>query len=151
LAAAEGHEEIVRLLIPHSGLGDSVTVEGLISEHAAAASELQTENSVASEPVQSPEITVAISDEAKDAANDFKNEGNILFAQKDYTGAIAAYSNGIERDPLNKVLFSNRSAAYVIVGDPQSGVADGRRCRELDPKWVKGYYREGAAHIALKE
>ena len=40
-----------------------------------------------------------------------KDEGNKAFAAKDYDKAIGLFSQAIELDPSNHVLWSNRSAA----------------------------------------
>jgi stress-induced-phosphoprotein 1 len=43
------------------------------------------------------------------AAVALKDQGNAAFAAKDYASAIRLYSQGIELDPTNYILFSNRS------------------------------------------
>jgi stress-induced-phosphoprotein 1 len=40
-----------------------------------------------------------------------KDQGNKAFAAKDYDKAIELFSQAIQLDPQNHVLFSNRSAA----------------------------------------
>lgn len=44
-------------------------------------------------------------------ADDLKNRGNKAFQAKDYDTAISLFTEAIELDPNNFVLFSNRSAA----------------------------------------
>ena len=44
-------------------------------------------------------------------ANSLKDEGNKAFAAKDYDKAIELFSQALELDPNNFVLWSNRSAA----------------------------------------
>lgn len=44
-------------------------------------------------------------------ANTLKDQGNKAFAAKEYDKAIALFSEAIELDPSNHVLYSNRSAA----------------------------------------
>lgn len=41
-------------------------------------------------------------------ADEWKNVGNTAFAAADYVKAIACYSSGIELEPTNIALFSNR-------------------------------------------
>lgn len=43
--------------------------------------------------------------------NTLKDQGNKAFAAKDYDQAIKLFSEAIELDPTNHVLWSNRSAA----------------------------------------
>ena len=44
--------------------------------------------------------------------NSLKDAGNKAFAAKDYDKAIQLFTQAIEIDPSNHVLYSNRSAAY---------------------------------------
>lgn len=47
--------------------------------------------------------------------------------------------------------FSNRSAAYLKIGDAKSkALKDAERCMELAPQWPKSYSRLGAAQYALR-
>lgn len=50
----------------------------------------------------------------------YKNEGNEYFREKDYRGAVIAYSEGLKKkceDPeLNAVLHTNRGAAQFYLG-----------------------------------
>lgn len=49
-----------------------------------------------------------------------------------------------------KVYFSNRSAAYLKLGDAKSkALKDAERCMELAPEWSKSFSRLGAAQHAL--
>ena len=43
------------------------------------------------------------------AAVALKDQGNAAYTAKDYASAIRLYSQGIELDPANYILFSNRS------------------------------------------
>ena len=45
-------------------------------------------------------------------ANELKEKGNKAFAVKNYDLAIDLFSQALELDPTNHVLFSNRSAAH---------------------------------------
>lgn len=52
--------------------------------------------------------------------------------------------------PPPKVYFSNRSAAYLKLGDAKSkALKDAERCMELAPEWSKSFSRLGAAQHAL--
>lgn len=83
-------------------------------------------------------------------ADAFKNEGNRLLAAQQFAEAAEMYSRAIELDPDNAVYFSNRSAAFLAMGDARGkALRDAERCIELRPEWWKGYSRKGAAEHAL--
>ena len=71
--------------------------------------------------------------------------GNEAFAAKDYSKAIQHYSQAVRLDPLNHILYSNRSAAYASLMMWDKAIADGNECVRLRPDWAKGYCRLGAA------
>jgi len=79
------------------------------------------------------------------SAEALKAEGNALLQKEDYWGAIAKYTEAIKLDPNNHVLFSNRSAAYCSLHKYKDAETDGRKCVQLNPKFVKGYSRVSAA------
>ena len=84
-------------------------------------------------------------------AEGFKAEGNALVAAQRYTDAVEMYTRAIELDPDNAVYYSNRSAAYLAMGDARGkALHDANKCIELKPDWWKGYSRKGAAEHALQ-
>ena len=86
----------------------------------------------------------------KQQAEEYKDRGNAAFKDKDHDSAIRYYSMAVDIDPDNHVLYSNRSAAYLSLGDAKSkALADANKCIALRPDWVKGYSRKGAAEHAL--
>jgi stress-induced-phosphoprotein 1 len=80
-----------------------------------------------------------------------KQQGNEAFAARDFDAAVRCFSEAIELDPSNNVLYSNRSAAYASMGAYEEALADAERCIELAPQWPKGYSRRGAALAGLGE
>ena len=83
--------------------------------------------------------------------NEMKANGNACMTKKDYTGAVEWYSKGIQADPNNYILFSNRSAAYLSDGKAKEALVDAEQCIKLNPTWPKGYCRKGAALQALSK
>lgn len=91
-----------------------------------------------------------VTEEAAAQAEGFKAEGNRLLADKKLVEAVEMYTRAIELDPDNAVYFSNRSAAYLAMGDARGkALKDAEKCIELRPDWWKGYSRKGAAEHAL--
>ena len=86
---------------------------------------------------------------ASDAASQAK--GNAAFSAGDYTEAITFFSQAIELDPSNHVLFSNRSASHASLKDYEAALKDANQCVSLNPSWGKGYSRQGAAYFGLEE
>jgi len=80
-----------------------------------------------------------------------KVAGNDAFKTGDYTTAIKHFTEAIDFEPENMAYYSNRSAAYLKSGDLEKALKDGKKCVDLDVNWGKGYSRQGAALVAMKE
>ena len=57
----------------------------------------------------------------------------------------------MRRDPKNIGLYSNRSAAYIKLMEFSFALKDVEKCLEIDPKYVKAYFRKGNCHHGMKE
>jgi len=79
-------------------------------------------------------------------AADLKSVGDLALKEKRFDDAIKSYSQAIELQPENEILFSNRSAAHLSKGDAAAALADGERCVQLKATWPKGHGRIAAAY-----
>jgi len=79
------------------------------------------------------------------SADDFKAKGNAAFSAKNFSEAVECFSQGIQLDGSNHVLFSNRSASYAGLKQFDKALEDADKCISLKPNWGKGYGRKGAA------
>ncbi|KAJ2780981.1 Small glutamine-rich tetratricopeptide repeat-containing protein 2 [Coemansia javaensis] len=89
------------------------------------------------------------SDEDRRRADAFKAEGNNLVIEKEYAGAIDAYTRAIALVGDNAVFYGNRAAAYSQTGEHQKAVDDAKKALEIDPAYSKGYSRLGLAYFGL--
>ncbi|KAJ5028401.1 hypothetical protein J3E72DRAFT_212998 [Bipolaris maydis] len=78
-------------------------------------------------------------------ADALKAEGNKLFAEKKFAESIEKFSQAIELDPTNHVLYSNRSGAYASLKDWKKALEDANKVTEIKPDWSKGWGRKGTA------
>lgn len=83
------------------------------------------------------------------SAADLKAKGNAAFSAKDFPTAIDFFSQAIEVDGSNHVLYSNRSACHASLRNFDQAVKDADKCIELKSDWAKGYSRKGAAMHGL--
>ncbi|XP_055386013.1 stress-induced-phosphoprotein 1 [Condylostylus longicornis] len=86
-----------------------------------------------------------------DQINALKEKGNKALAEDKYEEAIASYTEAINLDEKNHVLYSNRSAAYSKAGKYDLALKDAEKTVSLNPSWVKGYSRLGAAYTGLQK
>lgn len=86
---------------------------------------------------------------AGDAAS-YKEKGNAALKSGNFEAAIQHYSKGIEIDPRNHVLYSNRSAAHASNKNYSNALADAEKCIEIKSDWPKGYSRKGSALEFMK-
>ncbi|EPS41834.1 hypothetical protein H072_4217 [Dactylellina haptotyla CBS 200.50] len=78
-------------------------------------------------------------------ADALKAQGNAAFSAKDFPKAIDFFSQAIELDPTNHVLYSNRSGSFASLKQFEEALKDATKCTELKPDWSKGWSRKGAA------
>lgn len=83
-------------------------------------------------------------------SEDFKKEGNAAFSAGKYAEAVMLFSQAIEVDGGNHVLYSNRSAAYASLKEYERALEDASKTIEIKPDWAKGYSRKGAALHGVK-
>lgn len=84
------------------------------------------------------------------SAEEFKQQGNDAFRQKNFVEAIGHFSKAIEASAEpNHVLFSNRSACYASLHKYMDALKDAEECVKINPTWAKGYNRVGAAEFGL--
>lgn len=77
--------------------------------------------------------------------------GNKAFAEKNYEVAIQHYLKGIQINPNNHILFSNRSACHFSLQDYDKAADDAKQCIKLNPAFIKGYYRLAQALMEQKD
>jgi stress-induced-phosphoprotein 1 len=77
--------------------------------------------------------------------DELKAKGNAALQSENFDEAINFYSQAIEIDPSNHILYSNRSAAYAKVGKYADSLEDAEKTVSLKADWPKGYSRKGAA------
>ena len=82
-----------------------------------------------------------------------KNEGNTCITNKDYQGAVKAYSEALEISPegtSSHIYLTNRAAAHCYLKDYVSAIADCKAATKLNPTYVKAYSRLGLANFFLE-
>lgn len=82
-------------------------------------------------------------------ADGLKAEGNKAFAAKDFTTAVEKFSQAIQLDPTNHVLYSNRSGAYASLKQWDKALEDANKTTEIKPDWAKGWGRKGTAEHGI--
>uniref|UniRef100_A0A3P8R2T4 Tetratricopeptide repeat protein 28 n=1 Tax=Astatotilapia calliptera TaxID=8154 RepID=A0A3P8R2T4_ASTCA len=65
--------------------------------------------------------------------------------QGEFELAVRLYSEALTADPQNCILYSNRSAAYLRLGEYSTALDDAIKARLINPKWPKAYFRQGVA------
>ncbi|KAL2063534.1 hypothetical protein VTL71DRAFT_5339 [Oculimacula yallundae] len=82
-------------------------------------------------------------------ADELKALGNKAIAEKNFDEAISKFTEAIEIEPTNHILYSNRSAAYASKKEYQQALEDADKVTEIKPDWAKGWGRKGAAKHGL--
>lgn len=85
---------------------------------------------------------------------ELKNQANEFFKKGKYYQAMEYYTKAIEAEPLKKETaqcFGNRSFAACRLEQYGQALIDSNQAIELDPNYVKAYYRRAAAYTALNK
>ncbi|PLB37666.1 Hsp90 cochaperone STI1 [Aspergillus candidus] len=82
-------------------------------------------------------------------ADALKAEGNKAFSAKDYATAVEKFTQAIQIEPENQILYSNRSAVFAAQSQYEKALEDANKATEIKPDWSKGWARKGAAFRGL--
>jgi tetratricopeptide (TPR) repeat protein len=101
-----------------------------------------------------PDTAAAASPTVVKEAERLKVKGNTYMANKDYPGAIHAYTNAIQIQPYNPqvshVYYSNRAAAYCYLEYYELAEQDAMAAIQMSPQYGKAHARLGLARFFLK-
>ncbi|KAF7719565.1 Protein-serine/threonine phosphatase [Penicillium ucsense] len=86
---------------------------------------------------------------AQEEANALKLKGNKAFAEHDWPTAVQFYDQAIEKYDKEPSFFSNRAQAQIKLEAFGFAVADATAALELDPNYVKAYWRRALAKTAI--
>ena len=64
-------------------------------------------------------------------------QSNAACQTGDFALAVSLYTEAIRLDPANHILYSNRSAAYVKLGQFGKALQDSVKAKQLNPEWPK--------------
>ncbi|CAG8474608.1 974_t:CDS:10 [Diversispora eburnea] len=93
--------------------------------------------------------TVLVSEEDKVKAEQAKVAANKLFQAKKFEDSIAKYGEAINLNPNVAAYYANRSIANMKTEAYGYAITDAEKAIEIDPTYIKGYYRRAAANMAL--
>ncbi|KAJ7610900.1 hypothetical protein FB45DRAFT_1009828 [Roridomyces roridus] len=86
---------------------------------------------------------------AADRAQKLKLEGNLLHEKGDHQSAYEKYTEAIQQDPQNAVLFANRAAASLAMKEYLDAQQDAETATKLDPGYAKAWARLANAFQGL--
>ena len=94
-------------------------------------------------------LSKTISAEDAENAEVAKEAGNALFTTSDYAAALEKYTEAIELNPTDASYRSNRSACHLKLGKNLPAIHDAATAVNLEPGWVKGYFRLSMARLEV--
>ncbi|KKZ65193.1 protein phosphatase 5 [[Emmonsia] crescens] len=85
----------------------------------------------------------------KEAATALKLQGNKAFVSHDWIQALDFYSKAIEKYDQDPSFYCNRAQVHIKREAYGYAVADATKAIELDPDYVKAYWRRAIANTAM--
>lgn len=82
-------------------------------------------------------------------ANLFKAEGNKAFSVRNYEEAIESFTKAINCNPYDHTFYTNRAVCYYNLKKYAESLEDANRSLNIQPSWIKGYWRKGLAEFCL--
>eukprot|EP00262_Sarcandra_glabra_P013313 TRINITY_DN3655_c0_g2_i1.p1 TRINITY_DN3655_c0_g2~~TRINITY_DN3655_c0_g2_i1.p1 ORF type:complete len:376 (-),score=87.41 TRINITY_DN3655_c0_g2_i1:354-1481(-) len=84
-------------------------------------------------------------------AVDLGKRANDAFVDDDFELAVELFTQALEMDPNNALIFADRAQANIKLNNFTEAVADASRATVLDPSMSKAYLRKGTACLKLEE
>lgn len=117
------------------------------TEMAAA----EAENTEFKKMTSAASTSETVTPETEAAAEKHKEAGNVHYKAGCYQEAVDAYTEALYLNKFNATYWSNRSAVYLSMKQPEKALKDAEICRHLNPNWSRGCYRLASARLALKQ
>ncbi|CAF1356875.1 unnamed protein product [Rotaria sordida] len=76
---------------------------------------------------------------------ELKSKADAAFSAGENDQAVNLYTQAINLDEKNYVLYSNRSAVYAKLNKYEDALKDAEKCIALKPDFIQGYLRKGTA------
>ncbi|XP_020969407.1 protein SGT1 homolog A-like [Arachis ipaensis] len=84
-------------------------------------------------------------------AKELENNAQEAFLDDDFALAADYYSEAINLDPNNPLLYANRAQAHIKLQNFTEVVSDANKAIQLSPSLAKAYFCKGTACIKLEE
>jgi len=94
---------------------------------------------------------VTVSEEDAKKAEEFKEQGNEFFKNKQFQQAIDCYTKSIMSNPTNAVVWSNRGLAWFRCTNYKQCVDDQLQSIKCNSQYEKAYSRLGSAYAAMND
>ena len=91
------------------------------------------------------------SEKDREKANERKLEGNKYFEEGKFQEALQKYNESLEFDDEIVAVHTNKAGCYIRLNDNENALKCCQVAKKIDPKWIKSYFREGEAYLAMKE
>lgn len=106
----------------------------------------QSEEIEASNAQEAEQLKAA---ENKQKADKFKAEANKEFTANNLRKAIELYTEAIDLYPDDHTYHANRAFAHIKLENFGSAIMDASTAIDLDPTFIKGFYRRATAYFSL--
>ncbi|CAA7261672.1 unnamed protein product [Cyclocybe aegerita] len=94
-------------------------------------------------------LDVEVTEADKQEAARLKAQANKAFTSHDFNAAANLYSDAIEKNPNDSTLWCNRAYTRIKLEEYGYALSDATRAIELDPRYVKAYYRRATCHMQI--
>ncbi|KAG5648620.1 hypothetical protein DXG03_003231 [Asterophora parasitica] len=91
----------------------------------------------------------AVSEEDKAEALRLKGEANKAFTSHDFPSAASLYSQSIDQNPNEPTVWCNRAYTRMKLEEYGYALSDATRAIQLDPRYVKAYYRRATCYMQI--
>lgn len=85
----------------------------------------------------------------KEKALELKGKGNKALMQGLYDAAVDFYTQSLDADSSNAVVYANRAQAHIKTEAYGLAIADASASIEQDPSYTKAFYRRAVAYSAI--
>ncbi|XP_071675689.1 small glutamine-rich tetratricopeptide repeat-containing protein 2-like isoform X2 [Lolium perenne] len=81
----------------------------------------------------------------------WKSQGREAYAKEDYRTAISFYGKVLDIHPTDAAMYANQSICWLRMRHGDKALEVARKCRKMQPRWPKAWYREGMALSFMKD